>query len=127
MAIPTTVPNFVPSSPDKVDLERLKRDIPKFLDNSRIITPEQCEWWQIWFSNAPKVYGPGPPKPDRWLLDELKEKKISCSTTSVSHHENREEEELNEIPIGVPEDIAKIVEVQCREIPEVYIKILYIV
>ncbi|CAB4019144.1 Hypothetical predicted protein [Paramuricea clavata] len=50
------VPSLLSSSPDKVDLEHLRRDIPKFLKNSRVINDEQKEWWQTFFEKADEMY-----------------------------------------------------------------------
>lgn len=109
----------MPSSPDKVDLERLRRDIPKFLDNSRIITIEQREWWQNWFDNAETVYGPGPPKPNTWLLDDLKSMKVNCTTRQDQQDVAQTWLDGTETPPGIPDDVAQIVAAPCAEIPEV--------
>ena len=37
-------------------MERQKRDIPKFLDNSRVISPENKQWWSNFFANENKTY-----------------------------------------------------------------------
>ncbi|CAB3992886.1 Hypothetical predicted protein, partial [Paramuricea clavata] len=65
---------------------------------------------------ADYVYGPAPPKPNTWLLNDLKQKKANCIITN--DQETRDEEDGNEIPSGVPDDVPKIVAAQCGEIPE---------
>ena len=57
-------------------MERLTRDIPKFLDNSRVISPENKQWWAInFFANENKTYS-NTERVDEsqktWLLDDLR-------------------------------------------------------
>ena len=67
------MPNLVPSSPDNVDMERLKRDIRKFLDHSRIITADQRLWWSQFFERSKVIYQAEIlNQSSTWLLDELK-------------------------------------------------------
>ena len=70
---------LVPSSPDNVDFDRLKKDIPKFFENSRVISTEQKQWWDTFFKNVTKTYNVSPKKPVLWLLDEVQHLK-SLST-----------------------------------------------
>ena len=71
----------MPSLPDVVDMGRLKRDIPKFLDNSRIITDAQKSWWEDFFSNCDTTYGMGPEMSPTWLLDEVAMVKKRCNAS----------------------------------------------
>ena len=53
-------------------MDRLQRDIPKFLDNSRVISGEAKAWWADFFNRASEIYSPHKEQPKTWLLDELK-------------------------------------------------------
>ena len=69
-----------------------KRDIPKFLDNSRVISGEAKAWWADFFNRASEIYSPHKEQPMIWLLDELKMLKFgvshpdSVTTSTQSEH-----------------------------------------
>ena len=44
-------------------MKPLKRDTPKFLENSRVITEVQKQWWDHLFTNAETIYAFAPKKP----------------------------------------------------------------
>ena len=113
----------MPSSPDNVDMERLKRDIPKFLDNSRVITDAQKSWWTEFFANAGDTYGNGPEKTSTWLLDDLqviKNRAINAVKDAESHTDvtTFQNQELT-TPPNIAAQINNMVQGPLGDIPEV--------
>ncbi|XP_028417597.1 uncharacterized protein LOC114542047 [Dendronephthya gigantea] len=119
--IPNEAPDFATSSADNVDMERLRRDIPKFLDNSRVIKEEHKDWWGNFFEQVDVVYcNMAKEKPVTWLLDELRLLK-SGHTTGTSSTENEKESRDTPVdPSVVSEEVVKLVNGQLEDIPEVY-------
>lgn len=115
------MPNFVPSSPENVDMDRLKRDIPKFLNNSRIITEDQKHWWNEFFEKSNETYHAETNKSRTWLLDELKlvkSRSLYPNNDHVTLQEN-EEEQPSAVPECIPSELTELVNGQLAEIPEV--------
>ena len=108
----------MPSTPENVDTERLKRDIPKFLDNSRVITEQQRRWWSEFFEKSHQTYQSETPKSTTWLLDELKH--LKTSSREGNRHENANEH-LSAVPDleNAHNEITEIVNRQLGDIPEV--------
>ena len=102
-------------------MERLKRDIPKFLDNPRVVTDIQKSWWNEFFANAEKTYSIGPEKSPAWLLDDLLVIKKRAMTEDVENTYNStilQNQELSNPPI--PAEISTLVHGPLANIPEVY-------
>ena len=68
--MPEGVPEVILPSPEKLDLVRLKADIPKFLDNSRAFSENDKEWWRKFFATREQFYAPQE-QPATWFLDQL--------------------------------------------------------
>ena len=121
MLIPTVPPDYVPSSPDNVDIERLKRDIPKYIDNSRVVTEAQRSWWAEFFANSAETYGVGPAKSSTWQLDDLHLTK-KRGTTNAEHTDNKhralQDQEVPN-PCSVAAQMNEILQGQLGDIPEV--------
>ena len=102
-------------------MDRLQRDIPKFLDNSRVISGEAKAWWADFFNRASDIYSPHKEQPKTWLLDELKMLKFgvshSDSVTTSTQSESPERPE-GHVPTNASHDIAEMVTAQLHEIPE---------
>ena len=117
------MPNLVPSSPDNVDMERLKRDIPRFLDNSRIITADQRLWWRQFFERSKEIYQAEIlNQSSTWLLDELKLVKSRSYTNDNPNNPAvplQDTEGGQSVPDKVPDEITDMVNKQFAEIPEV--------
>ena len=105
-------------------MERLKKDIPKFLDNSRIVSNDHKAWWHNFFSEADTIYSADMEKPSTWLLNELKLIKFrsaftpgpedqSCATMGNSC-------EFIDVPESISEDVHALVQAQLEDIPEVH-------
>ena len=109
------------SSPDNVDMDRLRQDIPKFLDNSRAITTEAKKWWDDFFASAPQTYTSEPETPTTWLLDELKFLKFGSASASAPQQVeiDNDPNESSEMPAGASQEVAELVSRQLEEIPEV--------
>jgi hypothetical protein len=111
----------VPSSPDNVDIERLKRDIPKYIDNSRVVTEAQRSWWAEFFANSAETYGVGPAKSSTWQLDDLQLTK-KRGTTNAEHTDNQhralQDQEVPN-PCSVAAQMNEILQGQLGDIPEV--------
>lgn len=123
MEIPKDVPDLVASSPDNVDLDRLRKDIPKFLNNSRVISTEQKEWWDTFFENALETYQVSPEKPSWWLLDEVKHLKArSTNTVGIAPPRSLSSSDVPVEPIcsDATEKAAELVNAQFDDIPEVW-------
>ena len=136
--IPSGCPSFVTSSPDNVDMERLKRDIPKFLVNSRVTTCDDKKWWAKFFQEEHETYSGVQPTSTTWLLDDLKLVKsrqtarnpvqsddvIAASTPSVSGKGVCSEESPIPVdslmPQNVSQEVAAMVQAQLEDIPEVF-------
>ena len=104
------VPSLLSSSPDKVDLERLRRDIPKFLKNSRVINEEQKEWWQTFFEKADEMYGtPVASGRVTWLLDDLKLIKFGPVATAATHRVENSSVGDSVVPVGVSNEVIQLV------------------
>ena len=115
-------------------MERLRMDVPTFFSHSRIISVENKEWWNNFFSQAIKtlstVVSTNNDKPTTWLLDELKFLKFGHASNIERDLETqpaeRTETRTNElqfydplIPNEVSEEITVMVENQLLDIPEV--------
>ena len=110
----------MPSSPDNVDMQRLRRDIPRFLNSSRVITEVQKEWWENLFKDADVIYNREPNKPSSWLLDDvrvIKARNHVLEKQSNTHHSRAE----NNIPPAVDHEALEMVNEQLEDIPEVSI------
>jgi hypothetical protein len=113
------VPSLLSSSPDKVDLERLRRDIPKFLKNSRVINEEQKEWWQTFFEKADEMYGtPVASGRVTWLLDDLKLIKFGPVARAATHRVENSSVGDSVVPVGVSNEVIQLVSAQHEEIPQ---------
>jgi hypothetical protein len=111
----------VPSSPDNVDMERLKRDIPKYIDNSRVVTDAQRLWWAEFFANSAETYGVGPAKSSTWLLDDLqliKKRGITRAERTDNQHPTLQDQEVPN-PCSVAAQMNEMVQGQLGDIPEV--------
>jgi hypothetical protein len=113
----------VKSSPDNVDMERLRKDIPKFLNNSRMITTEAKEWWNDFLASALDTYSSEIEKPATWLLDELRLLKFGNYTASLQQQTpselDNDNQETHEVPDGAALEVLELVSTQLEEIPEV--------
>ncbi len=103
-------------------MDRLRRDIPKFLDNSRVISGESKVWWADFFNRASEIYSPHKEQPKTWLLDELKMLKFGVShpdSVTTSMQSESPERPEGHVPTNASHDIAEMVTAQLHEIPEV--------
>ena len=110
------------ASPDNVDMERLRKDIPKFLNYSRVISSTAKAWWEDFFSRASTIYSSNKEKLKSWLLDELKLVKFGNSTSSVKHATTISavlSELSNAAPTNASVEISEMVAAQMDAIPEV--------
>ena len=63
------MPETVPPSSEKIDLKRLREDIPKFY-SSRCFNQSHKEWWDDFLSDKEGVYST-PEDASTWLLDDI--------------------------------------------------------
>ena len=127
--IPAQLPKKVPSSPDNVDMERLKKDIPKFLNNSRVISTEKKEWWADFFARSEQTYSAETNGDSQtWLLDDLKKVKFADLTISSGQSDADDDADgisnanvERETPVNVPQEVTEMVNGQYEDIPQVNI------
>ena len=110
-------------------MERLKRDILKFLDNSRVISPENKQWWANFFTNEKKTYCNAEQvdaSQKSWLLDDLRAMKFGRPTASddetVSGTEpNHDNEQSPSImpEVNVSSEVTDLVQSQFNNLPQV--------
>jgi hypothetical protein len=104
-------------------MERLKRDIRKFLDHSRIITADQRLWWSQFFERSKVIYQTEIlNQSSTWLLDELKLVKSRSYTNDNPNNPAvplQDTEGGQSVPDKVPDEITDMVNKQFAEIPEV--------
>ncbi|XP_068675637.1 uncharacterized protein [Montipora foliosa] len=67
--VPRGLPETVPPSSEKIDLKRLREDIPKFY-SSRCFNQSHKEWWDDFLSDKEGVYAT-PEDASTWLLDDI--------------------------------------------------------
>jgi hypothetical protein len=65
-------------------------------------------------------------KPETWLLDELKLLKFSHICASVQELDN-ENSEMPEVPVDASPEVVNLVSSQLEQIPEVALKIYFLV
>lgn len=128
LEIPKRCPKLVASSPDNVDMERLKKDIPKFLDNSRVISSENKRWWANFFAKENETYSSAEDVGDSqktWLLDDLKVLKFgraaTCEDESILSTERAIKLETTPlVPVqNTSSEITDLVQSQFNDIPQV--------
>ena len=115
-------------------MERLKRDIPKFLDNSRVISPENKQWWANLFANKNKTYS-NTERVDEsqktWLLDDLRVLKFgratACEDESISNQSRTahvDQESTSFLPEvkNISSEITDLVQSQFNNILQVHHK-----
>ena len=118
--MPQGVPGCVPPSADKVDMKRLKTEIPKFF-LSRSFDEEHKEWWMDFLADKDGVYK-APDAPSTWVLDDI----VRIKERQISPNKPQESRIVPNIPRpqNVQEEIESLVTQQLEEIPEVGFHIL---
>ena len=116
--MPHGVPDFVPPSSDKLDLKRLRDDIPKFF-NSRCVEEKHKKWWTDFLDDKDGLFN-NPEKATTWLLDDIIVKKQRQEVNSSSEWP---QELVNVLHIPRPPnaqpEIEQLVVGQIDEIPTV--------
>lgn len=103
-------------------MERLQRDIPKFLNNSRVIKIEHKEWWNNLFEQADVIYGMAKEKPATWLLDELRFLKFRHGAHTNTPNWINDHQPQPVVPNTIPGEVIELVNSQLTDIPEVNVK-----
>lgn len=108
------VPNVLQPDMERMDFHRVKQDIKKFFEGSRLFTEEaRFEWVNLLDESNSNFCTKE--KPTTWPLIQVMEtkqqQKPSESTTAQGF--------LGERPDGVPEDLDQMVRDQIAPIPEV--------
>ncbi|XP_068753053.1 uncharacterized protein [Montipora capricornis] len=115
--VPRGLPETVPPSSEKIDLKRLREDIPKFY-SSRCFNQSHKEWWDDFLSDKEGVYST-PEDASTWLLDDI-------IVIKKRQHEPRSVDLAGAMISPVVEKssaetaIEKLVADQLDDIPEVY-------
>ena len=114
--MPRDVPNYVPPSDEKIDVKRLKDDIPKFFHSRSF---EEChqKWWMDFLSDQVAVFK-APDPPVTWLLQDIiriKERQLSSTNepSCLRHPPDIPR------PADVQPEVESLVEQQVDEIPKV--------
>ena len=114
--MPRGVPNCVPPSDEKIDVKRLKDDIPKFF-LSRSFEERHQKWWMDFLSDKEAVFK-APDPPATWLLDDvvrIKERQLSSTDepSCLRHPPDIPR------PADVQPEVESLIAQQVDEIPEV--------
>ena len=109
-------PECIQLSKEKVDLEKVKRDIPKFLNNCRLFDDsDKVEWGKLLSDNSPIFEKK---KPDIvWPLVQLVNKKKAQPAVPDTE---TVEGVAGKRPVGFPMDLEEDLKDQMGPIPEVY-------
>lgn len=116
--LPSGIPACVPPSNEKIDLKRLKGDIPKFY-NSRCFEDEHVKWWTEFLSHKEGIFKI-PEKAATWPLDDilLTKQRQRDQAPAEDQHETASVLEIPRL-VNAPPEIEKLVADQVEEIPEV--------
>ncbi|XP_028517987.1 uncharacterized protein LOC114576108 [Exaiptasia diaphana] len=116
---PQGLPTFCEPSPDKVDLERLKREIPKFYE-SRKFDESHKQWWDDFLNNRHGYYSRPGQHLAEWPLPNIIEKKNQQQESESGD----QEQEIGILgiprPTNVPLEVEQHVSSQLDSIPEIY-------
>ena len=114
------VPDVIPPCSDKIDFEKLRREIPKFF-NSRTFTDEHKAWWKDFLEDKNGLFV-AREQPLAWLLDDvpaIKEQQIAEETPQSEPCVTAERLGLPQRPLDAPKDVEDMVVAQFCEIPQV--------
>ena len=122
--MPAHVPDIIAPSSDKINLEKLRSDIPKYF-SSRVFTEKK--WWKDFLADKEGLFS-ATEKPHVWLLDEVEA--IKRRQTAVREEEPQEQQgldderstvaDLPQRPSAAPKDLEDMVVGQLTEVPQVY-------
>lgn len=110
------MPDCVPPSHDKLDMKRLKDDIPKFF-LSRSFEETHKEWWMDFLSDKDGIFK-APDAPQTWLLDDILLIKHRQRPSTDEAEESRNVFDV-QTPQSIPPEIEALVAKEREEIPEV--------
>lgn len=124
--MPASVPDLILPTSEKITLDKLRSDIPKFF-TSRAFTDDIKKWWQDFLDNQNGLFVVTE-KPHVWLLDEIVA--IKRRQGAVTEGESQEQQQvldeeimavsgLPQRPSAVPKDIEDMVVEQLTEVPQV--------
>lgn len=116
--MPNGVPDCVPPSSEKIDLIRLKGDIPKFY-NSRYFDDSHIKWWTDFLNDNQGIFKT-PEKAATWPLVDI----ILIKQRQRAHVADTPHESVNDVlqiprPPNAPPEIEKLVAEQVDGIPQV--------
>ena len=121
--MPAHVPDIIALSSDKINLEKLRSDIPKYF-SSRVFTKETKKWWKDFLANKEGLFS-ATEKSHVWLLGEVEA--IKRRQTAVSEEEPQEQQGLDDerstvadLPqrqSAAPKDLEDMVVGQLTEVP----------
>lgn len=113
--LPAHVPDIIALSSDKINLEKLRSDIPKYF-SSRVFTEETKKWWNDFLANKEGLFS-ATEKSHVWLLGEVEA--IKRRQTAVSEEEPQEQQGLDDErstvaglpqrPLAAPKDLEDMV------------------
>ena len=108
----------MPPCNERIDLQRLKGDIPKFY-NSRSFEDKHVKWWTDFLSDKEGIFKI-PEKAATWPLDDilLTKQRQRDQVPAEDQHETPSVLEIPR-PANAPPEIEKLVADQVEEIPEV--------
>ena len=114
--MPRGLPDCVPPSDEKIDVKRLKDDIPKFF-LSRSFEEHHQKWWMDFLSDKEAVFKvPDPPK--TWLLEDIIRIKERQLASADEPSDSRHPPDIQR-PANVQPEVESLVARQVVEIPEV--------
>lgn len=114
--MPRDVSNCVPPSDEKIDVKRLKDDIPKFF-LSRSFEEHHQKWWMDFLGDKEAIFK-APDPPTTWPLEDIiriKERKLSSADEPS---DSRHPPDIPR-PANVQPEVERLVAQQLDEIPGV--------
>ena len=118
--MPNLCAEHVKPSDERLDLDRLKKDLPKFTNHSTVFENVLRQWWDHFMNITVPDLFTEKDRPTRWPLDDLVEIKQRQRTARTMHYrEGGIGLAAIPRPADVPDMVNALVEGQIDGVPEV--------